>query len=119
MYANCPIIWESRIEMEISLSTTESKYIQIYQAMRDVLLFMSLTKKISFMIKLEDNVPKIESSIFEKMVIVHEDNQGTISVIMQMRPRMKHTANKYHHFRSFVANRIIKIQHVDTREHIT
>ena len=30
--------------------------------------------EISFMIKLEDDVPKVKSSIFENLVILHEYN---------------------------------------------
>ena len=35
-YAGCPIVWVSRMQSEISLSTAESKYIACSMAMRDV-----------------------------------------------------------------------------------
>ena len=41
---------------------------------------MSLMKEISFVIELEDDVPKVKSSLFEKTAIVHEDNQGMIAL---------------------------------------
>ena len=69
MYDNCPIIWASRLQTEIVFSKIEAKYIAISQAMRDVLPFMSLMKEISFVLELEDDVPKIKSSIFENTVI--------------------------------------------------
>ena len=120
MYANCPIIWASRLQTEIVLSKIEAKYIAISQAMRDVLPFMSLMKEISFVLELEDDTPKVKSSLFENPVIVHEDKQGTIALAVapKMRPCMSHITIKYHHFQSFVANGIGKIQHVDTREQI-
>ena len=39
------------------------------QEMRYVLPFVSLIKEISFVLELEDDVPKIKSSIFENTVI--------------------------------------------------
>ena len=38
-YADCPIIWASRIQIEISISTTEAKYIALLKAIRYVLPF--------------------------------------------------------------------------------
>ena len=89
--------------------------------MRDVLPFMSLMKEIYFVLKLGNDVLKVKSSIFENPSIVHETNQGTIALTAapQMRPCTKHTTTKYHHFWSFMSNRFVKIQHLDTREHIT
>ena len=46
IYANCPIIWASRIHPEIALSTTEAEYIYLLQAMRYALPFFSLMKEI-------------------------------------------------------------------------
>ena len=116
MYANCPIVWESQIQTDIALSTTESKYIELYQVMRGVLPFASLMREILFFLELEDAVPKVKSSLFEKTIIVHEDNQGTIALAVapQMRPHTKHITIKYHNFQSFVFNGIVKFQDVDT-----
>ena len=33
-YRNCPILWASKLQSEISLSTTESEYIALSHAMR-------------------------------------------------------------------------------------
>ena len=45
-------------------------------------------KEFYFVLELEDDTPKVKSSLFEKPVIVHEDNQGTIklAVAPQMQP---------------------------------
>jgi len=40
MYAGYPLIWASRMQTEISLSTAESEYIALLTAMRDVLSIM-------------------------------------------------------------------------------
>ena len=39
MYAGCPITWGSKLQTEISLSTTESEYIALSSAMREVIPF--------------------------------------------------------------------------------
>ena len=43
-YANCPTIWASRIQTDISISTTEAEYIALSQAMRGSLPFVSFMK---------------------------------------------------------------------------
>jgi hypothetical protein len=37
MYAGCPIIWASKLQGEIALSSTESEYLAISSVMREVL----------------------------------------------------------------------------------
>ena len=37
-------------------------------------------KEISFMLKLEDDVPKVKSSLFENSIIVHSYNQDMITL---------------------------------------
>ena len=42
MYANCPVLWCSKLQTEIALSTTEAEYIALSQSMREVIPFMTL-----------------------------------------------------------------------------
>ena len=53
MYAVCTVLWHSKLKTEIYLSTTEVEYIALIQAMRNVITFMMLTKKISFIIDID------------------------------------------------------------------
>ena len=39
-YKNCPILWASKLQSEISLSTTEAEYIALPQAMREIIPMM-------------------------------------------------------------------------------
>ena len=102
-YANCPTIWASRLQIEIAISTTEAEYIALSQAIRDVLPFVSIMKEIDFVIKLQADTPTVLCSIFKNPVTVYEDNQEEIAlaVSLKMRPRTKHIATRYHHFRIF------------------
>ena len=49
-----------------------------------------------------------------------EDNNGALELAKapRYRPRTKHIAVKYHHFREKVKNGLIKISPIDTREQI-
>ena len=44
-YANCPIIWQSKLQTTIALSTTEAEYVALSTAMRDVIYFMNLIER--------------------------------------------------------------------------
>ncbi len=37
---SCPLIWVSKLQIEVALSTTESEYIALSQAMRDLIPLM-------------------------------------------------------------------------------
>jgi len=45
-YADCPILWVSRLQTEMALSTTEAEYIALLQAMQDLILFMTLVEDV-------------------------------------------------------------------------
>ena len=70
----CPVLWYSKLQTEITLSTTEAEYIALIQAMRDVIPFMVLMKEVSFIFYI--HIPKPE--VFCK---VSKDNQSCISVV--------------------------------------
>ena len=57
--------------------------------------------------------PKIHCRVFK-------DNTGALALatVPKVRPRTKHIAIKYHHFREHVANKKISIHAIDTKEQI-
>ena len=109
LYANCPIIWCSKLQTEIALSTTESEYIALSQSLRDVIPLIGLLRELQIVLSFATTQPTVHCTIFE-------DNKGCIDLVNapRMRPRTKHIALKYHHFRSFVADKTITIQYVET-----
>ena len=113
MYAGCPIMWLSKLQTEIALSTTEAEYIALSQAMREVIPFMNLMKEIDDIFGIHNPSPKIHCKVFE-------DNRSCIKVAESPKftPRTKHIAIKYHHFRKFVSDGTIQISHIDTKEQI-
>ena len=112
-YANCNIIWCSKLQTEIALSTTESEYITLSQSLRDTLPLMELLREIRNAIPSPENISKIYYTVFE-------DNKGCIELAIapRMRPRTKHIALKYHHFRRYVTDKLIDILPIDTKEQL-
>ena len=111
-YASCPIIWCSKLQTEITLSTTESEYVALSQSLRDVIPLLGLLNELREIIPSEQQKPKVHCTIFE-------DNKGCIDLVKspKMRPRTKHIALKYHHFRSHIG-KTISIQYIDTADQI-
>ena len=109
LYANCPIVWASKLQTEIALSTTESEYIAFSQSLRDVIPLIELLRELSESFPFEPSTPVIHCTM-------HEDNKGCIDLVEtpKMRPRTKHIALKYHHFRTFVKNKTVSVRYCET-----
>ena len=113
MYSGCPITWGSKLQTEIALSTTESKYIALSSAMREVIPFLGLMKETAGLFGLLTRYPVFRCTVWE-------DNENCITVAKSPKftPQTKHIAIKYHHFRRFVSNGTIIIKSIDTAEQI-
>ena len=109
-YAGCPMMWASRMQTEIALSTAEAEYIACSSALRDVLSLMELLRKIDKIFPIKKSKPEIHCKVYE-------DNESCIAMAKKRKfsPRTKHIAIKYHHFRKHVDKDII-IKSIDTRE---
>eukprot|EP00957_Ditylum_brightwellii_P170845 13003591-Ditylum_brightwellii.AAC.1 len=68
MYAQCPVLWQSKLQTEIALSIAETEYIALSSAMHEVIPFMNILKELSKIFELY--TPKLE--IHCK---VYEDNE--------------------------------------------
>jgi hypothetical protein len=108
-YVGCPILWASKLQTEISLSSTESGYIALSQALREVTPIISLLKE------LNANGFNINSTTPKIMCHVFEDNDGALEMARtpKLRPRTKHINIKYHHFREAVYNGDVEIHRID------
>ncbi len=111
---NCPLLWVSKLQSEISLSTMESEYVALSTAMRDVLPMRRLVTAVAKAITGEDQVESIAHSD------VFEDNNGalTLATIPRMTPRSKHYGTKYHFFRQHVQSGELKINKIATKEQL-
>ena len=96
-FAGCPIVWSSKLQTTIALSTTEVEYMALSTAAREVIYLMNLTDELrKHGVTLIDQQPSIQCQVFE-------DNAGAIELakLPKLRPRTKHLAIQYHHFRSW------------------
>jgi hypothetical protein len=115
LYASCPVIWASKLQSEIALSTTESEYLAISTATREVLPLMELVQEMQdHGCGLTATTPRLHCRVFE-------DNSGAIEVATsvknpKMRPRTRHINTKYHHFRNKVQDGTISIHPVSTED---
>lgn len=112
-YMNCPIRWVSKLQSEIALSTTEAEYIALSQSMREIIPLMTMIEHVNKIFGIETQKPKVLCTLFE-------DNNGALELekAPKFRPRTKHIALKYHHFREHVRKVLAKILPIDTKEQV-
>ena len=109
-YAACPLVFMSKMQTEIALSTAESEYIACSTAMRDIISLMQLMEEIFSIFPLKMLEPKVHCNVCE-------DNESCIAMAKRRKfsTRTNYIAVKYHHFRQYV-NKMIKIHSIDTKE---
>ena len=64
VFANCLVLWVSKLQMEITLSMTEAEYIALSQAMRDIIPMQTLLTKIAKLTKLKTGKTITYSTVF-------------------------------------------------------
>ena len=98
-FSNCPLLWVSKLQTEIALSTLHSEYVTLSHSARALLPLKSLIKEVIDNLGIDsENLKFVSSST------VYEDNNGDIVVATspRMTPSSKHIAVKYHWFRQHV-----------------
>jgi len=112
-YLGCAVWWVSKLQAEISLSTVEAEYVALSTAMRDLIPFTDQIAELASTLGSQEKKVKLHCTLFE-------DNNGALELATKprYRPRTKHIAIKYHHFREKVSNGLVDIQPIDTREQI-
>lgn len=115
-FGGCPIIWSSKLQTMIALSTTEAEYMALSRAVREVIYLMNLLDELRDNgVELVTVQPSIQCRVFE-------DNAGAIELarLPKLRPRTKHLAIQYHHFRSWTVKGLngeepkIKVEYIPT-----
>jgi hypothetical protein len=114
LYAGCPIIWASKMQTLVALSTTEAEYIALSSALREVIAVINLMNELKNRgFHLSTATPTVICKTFE-------DNQSCIEIATnhRTRPRTKHLSVRLHHFRSHILNKTISIEHVSTKKQV-
>jgi len=109
------LIWPSKLQTEIALSSAEAEYICLSQALREVIPLIRLFfKEIeSHGIAYKFQSPTVYCKLFE-------DNSAALEIarVSKMRPRTKHVNMKYHHFREYVKKGLIEILPISTDDQL-
>eukprot|EP00957_Ditylum_brightwellii_P206272 15347631-Ditylum_brightwellii.AAC.1 len=96
--AGCPILWASRLQTLVTLSTTEAEHAVLSTEAREAIVLMSFLQEIQ-----DKGIAKKHHTpyIYYKML---EGNSGALELAwtQKMRPRTKHINLVYHHYGSYV-----------------
>jgi hypothetical protein len=94
MYMGCPIIWASKLQGKMALSTTKAKDNACSKALRNVIPIMDILEETA---ALGIDVAPPKTKILCKLFC---DNSGACELIRlpKLRPRNKHINTKLHHF---------------------
>jgi hypothetical protein len=110
---SCPIIWSSKLQESIALSTMMAEYYALSTAMREVIPLRNLVATVAAGCGLD------EHCLTTFKTTVHEDNSGALA-LANLEPG-QHTARskfydvKVHWFRSHLKPNNIVVQKIDTK----
>jgi hypothetical protein len=117
-YANCLIVWCSKLQTEIALSTAEAEYIAMSHALCETIPIQNLMKEIHCIFSMPNPMTDF-------CIMAHKDNMSAIAMAKSLKfaPRTKHIAIKYHHFCSRVQTSSnpsgdIKIKYISTKKQL-
>ena len=126
MFQGCPVLWVSKIQTQCALSTMESEYLALGQAMRDLIPLREILKEVNLEVfKKQVYIPKCtaNSKSFDDIISTEEENLISKSKIYEdnaaclkfarlprLTPRTKHIALPYHWFRTKVEEMEISIE---------
>lgn len=114
LYANCLVILCSKLQSQVTLSTTEAEYIAPSQARHNIIPVISL---LSEMREYNFNVISVQSWVYYK---AFEDKSGALELarVLKLLLQTKHINFCYHHFHKHVRNRLIIIYPSDTQDQV-
>jgi hypothetical protein len=110
---DCPIIWHSKLQDSIALSTMMAEYYALSTAMRDVLPLRTLLQTVAKGCGVDSNC------LTTFRTTVWEDNNGCLTLANldpgQQTPRSKFYDCKVHWFRSHLKPKNIEVKKIDTK----
>jgi hypothetical protein len=118
-FCGCPIHWASKLQTEITISTTESEYIALNMATRELLPIRRLLQEIHHHGITSLNMSNLHNTTRTSSLtatMVYEDNASCIVLAHSegTKMRTKPIALKWHHFRDQIKNGQIKLIKVNT-----
>ena len=110
MYAGCPVVWCSKLETQVTLSTIEAEYISLSNILREAIPLINLLKE------MQDKNISIVSKTPTVFCKAFKDNSGALELAKspKLYPRTKHINLPYHHFREYMRKRLIQLFPIST-----
>ena len=84
-FSNCPMLWVSKLQTKIALSTLHSKYVALYHSVRALFPLKSLIKEVIDNLGIDNK--KLD---FVSSSTIYEGNNG--SIVVARSPRMTPTS---------------------------
>jgi hypothetical protein len=119
LYQGCPIHWGRKLQTKIALSTTEAEYIALSMGARELIPIRRLLRELLLGSPL-GHLPQHQSKSLPPSTI-YEDNASCIAVAtkeVHHKPRTKHIALKYHHFKDYLHSSALHIVKVPTASNL-
>lgn len=113
--ANCPLMWVSKLQQGIALSTQHSEYVALSSSCRDLLPIRELVHDLVKVLRV-----KTKDLVFTTQSTCFEDNNACIALAMlrKITPQNRHIATKYHWFREHVRTGTMDIKKVASEKQL-
>ncbi len=135
LYCGSPLLWVSKQQTQIALSTMEAEYVALSQSMRDLIPIRHILQEImETVFAVQPTIAyHAHSKAFEdvgpgtiptlstiEQSTVYKDNHACLKFarMAQLSPRTKHIGIPYHWFRTQVVNLSINIEPVPTTKQL-
>ena len=131
-YRGAPLMWASKMQTQVALSTMEAEYIALSQSMRDLIPIREILKEVMTIVfnksptisyhshcKAFDDTVGTSSHVIPQST-VYEDNDACLKFarMPKLTPRTKHIGIPYHWFRTQVERLEIHIERIDTKDQL-
>uniref|UniRef100_A0A8D8ZJ24 Copia protein n=1 Tax=Cacopsylla melanoneura TaxID=428564 RepID=A0A8D8ZJ24_9HEMI len=100
----CLVLWQSRRQSSVSLSTAEAEYISASEACSDIIWTVYILNDLGIDVK--------------KPITLHEDNQAAIKLTAGQSKRSKHIDIRFHFIRNKVEEGLIELKYVDSNNQL-
>ena len=112
--SGCPLIWKSQLQSTIALSTAESEYYALSQAMRMLIPIRALLDEMCRVIATKPALILSENSV---RATLYEDNTSALRLAtdQQLTARTRHYHVRYHFFWAEVREGNVEVVYVETK----
>jgi hypothetical protein len=114
--ANFPVLWKSKMQTEIALSTMEAECVALSTSCCDLFLLIDITNELCTALQVE------MQTVTQMHIKIHEDNIGALTLgklkPQRMTPRSKHYAIKYHWFCKQIRPRNIELVKISSEDQL-